>query len=398
MQNAHGGEGQLNVGPNGVQGAAGDGSLDQQAMHDPSGLGKFNLQDADYHSQSIANAVAAAAAAAQQQQQPPRSPAPMYPGPSTIPTNFSSGQINSAEALQQFQTTFWKAHMASIEDNVPDFKNHLLPLARIKKVMKSDPDVKVQMISAEAPILFSKACEVFITEITQRAWMNAEENKRRTLQRQDVSFAAQRSEMFDFLIDVVPREEFANKKTGPAKEEHVAAAVPSAQPSVNPQQANQNATAVASAVQQQQASAAPQPGVAQVQQQQAQTQQQAQQQAQTQPNAFYNESALHQYYAQQLAEAAGFPQAAAATPEQRQAYYQQIEREQFQWLQRQTNMGVPQQNAPQALPGQFGSPRVSAGINEGTPLSAQAQQHAQAGISHPQDLSGLKTESEQPIE
>ncbi|PIA14157.1 histone-fold-containing protein, partial [Coemansia reversa NRRL 1564] len=129
----------------------------------------------------------------------------MYPGASTIPTNFSSAQINSPEALQQFQAAFWKAHTASIEDNTPDFKTHLLPLARIKKVMKSDPDVKVQMISAEAPILFSKACEIFITEITQRAWMNAEENKRRTLQRQDVSFAAQRSEMFDFLIDVVPR-------------------------------------------------------------------------------------------------------------------------------------------------------------------------------------------------
>ncbi|KAJ1932726.1 hypothetical protein GGF37_006963, partial [Kickxella alabastrina] len=185
--------------------------------NDGSGLGKFNLNDNNYHPQTIASAVAAAAAAAasqqyQQQQQPPSSPAPMFPGPSTIPTNFSSSHINSAEALQQFQRDFWKAHMASIEDNVPDFKTHLLPLARIKKVMKSDPDVKVQMISAEAPILFSKACEIFITEISQRAWMNAEENKRRTLQRQDVSFAAQRSEMFDFLIDVVPREEFSTKK------------------------------------------------------------------------------------------------------------------------------------------------------------------------------------------
>ncbi|KAF9581878.1 hypothetical protein BGW38_000945 [Lunasporangiospora selenospora] len=43
--------------------------------------------------------------------------------------------------------------------------------------------------------------------------MHAEENKRRTLQRSDVASAASRSDQFDFLIDIVPREE-ANK---PAK-------------------------------------------------------------------------------------------------------------------------------------------------------------------------------------
>ncbi|KAF9172507.1 hypothetical protein BGX20_005496 [Mortierella sp. AD010] len=63
------------------------------------------------------------------------------------------------------------------------------------------------MISAEAPILFSKACEIFICEITRRAWLHAEENKRRTLQRSDVSNAVSRSDQFDFLIDIVPREE-----------------------------------------------------------------------------------------------------------------------------------------------------------------------------------------------
>ncbi len=38
------------------------------------------------------------------------------------------------------------------------------------------------MISAEAPVLFAKACEIFILELTLRAWMHTEENKRRTLQ------------------------------------------------------------------------------------------------------------------------------------------------------------------------------------------------------------------------
>lgn len=47
-----------------------------------------------------------------------------------------------------------------------DYKNSALPLARIKKIMKSDEDVR--MIAAEAPVLFAKACEMFILELTLR--------------------------------------------------------------------------------------------------------------------------------------------------------------------------------------------------------------------------------------
>lgn len=71
--------------------------------------------------------------------------------------------------------------------------------------MKADPEVK--MISAEAPILFAKGCDIFITELTMRAWIHAEDNKRRTLQRSDIAAALSKSDMFDFLIDIVPREE-----------------------------------------------------------------------------------------------------------------------------------------------------------------------------------------------
>jgi hypothetical protein len=38
------------------------------------------------------------------------------------------------------------------------------------------------MISAEAPVMFAKACEMFILELTLRSWIHTEENKRRTLQ------------------------------------------------------------------------------------------------------------------------------------------------------------------------------------------------------------------------
>ncbi|KAI9591234.1 CCAAT binding transcription factor component, partial [Syncephalis fuscata] len=108
-----------------------------------------------------------------------------------------------AQQHQQLMSTFWSGQIAEIETGHHDFKFHQLPLARIKKVMKADDDVK--MISAEAPILFAKACEIMIRELTMRAWIHAEENKRRTLQRSDIATAISKSDMFDFLIDIVPR-------------------------------------------------------------------------------------------------------------------------------------------------------------------------------------------------
>ncbi|RKP26228.1 histone-fold-containing protein, partial [Syncephalis pseudoplumigaleata] len=104
---------------------------------------------------------------------------------------------------QQLMNAFWTNQIAEIEAGPHDFKFHQLPLARIKKVMKADED----MISAEAPILFAKACEIMIRELTMRAWIHAEENKRRTLQRSDIATAISKSDMFDFLIDIVPRDE-----------------------------------------------------------------------------------------------------------------------------------------------------------------------------------------------
>ncbi|RDA87515.1 hypothetical protein CP532_1600 [Ophiocordyceps camponoti-leonardi (nom. inval.)] len=119
------------------------------------------------------------------------------------------GQMSVHQGLtgqyKDILTTYWQQTITHLESDTHDYKIHQLPLARIKKVMKADPEVK--MISAEAPILFAKGCDIFITELTMRAWIHAEENKRRTLQRSDIASALAKSDMFDFLIDIVPREE-----------------------------------------------------------------------------------------------------------------------------------------------------------------------------------------------
>ena len=110
-----------------------------------------------------------------------------------------------AQQHQQQLRMFWQQQMNEIE-NGSDFKNHQLPLARIKKIMKSDEDVR--MISSEAPVLFAKACEMFILELTLRSWIHSEENKRRTLQRNDIAAAITKTDIFDFLVDIVPRDDF----------------------------------------------------------------------------------------------------------------------------------------------------------------------------------------------
>ena len=63
------------------------------------------------------------------------------------------------------------------------------------------------MISAEAPILFAKACEMFISEITIKGFYNAEKFDRKTIQRKDIASAIARTETYDFLIDTIPKNE-----------------------------------------------------------------------------------------------------------------------------------------------------------------------------------------------
>ena len=124
-----------------------------------------------------------------------------------------------------------------------NWKIQTLPLARIKKIMKSEefilqelekerlqkaaeegkagdgekPSVKF-MISGEAPVLMSKACELLIRDLSFRAWRHTERNRRRTLQRQDLHAAVGESEVYDFLIDIVPRVTTAKTSAATAAE------------------------------------------------------------------------------------------------------------------------------------------------------------------------------------
>lgn len=53
--------------------------------------------------------------------------------------------VQAGEPLHEFLPAFWRRQIDAAEQETPDYRHPPLPLARIKKVMKSDPDVKVRM-------------------------------------------------------------------------------------------------------------------------------------------------------------------------------------------------------------------------------------------------------------
>jgi nuclear transcription factor Y gamma len=169
---------------------------------------------------SAATQSAAAAAAAAVPQ--PMELSPSAPGGSFMSDNLQLGENGEVggvvmdptseeflSKLNEALTEFWTEQLDEMKklgtdkvETEQDFKNHNdLPLARIKRIMKSDEDVR--MISAEAPVLFAKACEMFILEMTVRSWHYSENNKRKTLQKEDIREAIQRTDIFDFLVDVI---------------------------------------------------------------------------------------------------------------------------------------------------------------------------------------------------
>mmetsp|Transcript_9102 Transcript_9102/g.21661 ORF Transcript_9102/g.21661 Transcript_9102/m.21661 type:complete len:291 (+) Transcript_9102:132-1004(+) len=130
-------------------------------------------------------------------------------------------------------------NISRINPSAENWKIQTLPLARIKKIMKSEEFILQElekekqqkaaeegqpveseksgvkfMISGEAPVLMSKACELLIRDLSFRAWRHTERNRRRTLQRQDLHAAVGESEVYDFLIDIVPR--VSTSKSSPA--------------------------------------------------------------------------------------------------------------------------------------------------------------------------------------
>ncbi|KAK7340923.1 hypothetical protein VNO77_21641 [Canavalia gladiata] len=99
---------------------------------------------------------------------------------------------------------FWQKQLFNIQAAEASKNHQQLPLARIRRIMKSDAEV--QMLSAETPMLMAKACEIFIRELTFRAWMRAEESNKRILQPCDIANTIMQTHAFHFLTHLLPTD------------------------------------------------------------------------------------------------------------------------------------------------------------------------------------------------
>lgn len=116
-------------------------------------------------------------------------------------------------------SVFWKNSFQKLATSRFNLKTIKLPLARIKKLMKVEENVKI--VAAEVPILFSCVTEMFIEELTLRAWMSTEDGKRKILQASDIGFAAKTSPMYDFLFHIIPSNNYELKGQGDTKQHYM---------------------------------------------------------------------------------------------------------------------------------------------------------------------------------
>ncbi|KAF2488127.1 histone-fold-containing protein, partial [Neohortaea acidophila] len=80
-----------------------------------------------------------------------------------------------------------------------------LPLARVKKIIASDPDVS--NCSNNAAFMITVAAEMFIQHLVEQSYnvVKSERKPRRNIQYRDVANAVARAENLEFLTDVVPK-------------------------------------------------------------------------------------------------------------------------------------------------------------------------------------------------
>uniref|UniRef100_G1PCS6 DNA polymerase epsilon subunit 4 n=1 Tax=Myotis lucifugus TaxID=59463 RepID=G1PCS6_MYOLU len=81
--------------------------------------------------------------------------------------------------------------------SAPGARLSRLPLARVKALVKADPDVT--LAGQEAIFILARGPELFVETIAKDAYCCAQQGKRKTLQRRDLDNAIEAVDEFAFL-------------------------------------------------------------------------------------------------------------------------------------------------------------------------------------------------------
>ncbi|KAG2211649.1 histone-fold-containing protein [Mucor mucedo] len=98
------------------------------------------------------------------------------------------------------ETQETKSSQKTVTERVPG--TTILPLARIKRVIKEDKDVS--LINAEATFCIAYATELFMEYLVTEAFTKAKKEKRKTVYYRDLAGTVKEIEQFEFLEDVIP--------------------------------------------------------------------------------------------------------------------------------------------------------------------------------------------------
>ncbi|CAD6198406.1 unnamed protein product [Caenorhabditis auriculariae] len=91
--------------------------------------------------------------------------------------------------------------LAQMEEHIDEVLKTQLPIGRIKKICRLDPDVS--MMNNEALRLISKAAELFLIELGRAANTNAVMERRKTVQNKDINKCIVSRWTFAFLEDAL---------------------------------------------------------------------------------------------------------------------------------------------------------------------------------------------------
>lgn len=153
---------------------------------------------------------------AQFEEVPTKSPAPVRKNEATT-TKLAQMMMFQHDAIppskynsmKEMTEDFWLERKRKMNDLKEEemrtkSRNMSVPMARVKKIMRIDDDVRNFMIASDAPIFMAQAAEFFIEEMTAMGWQYVSEARRRILQKTDIATAVHQNDQFDFLIDFLP--------------------------------------------------------------------------------------------------------------------------------------------------------------------------------------------------
>jgi len=101
---------------------------------------------------------------------------------------------------QQMVEEFWRKKQHEIEA-IEDFGEHTIPMTRLRKVICAEKGK--MMMTFDTPSFLTKACEIFVQELSFHAWMRAKSHHRSIILDSDIAEAIYSINFYDFLNDIL---------------------------------------------------------------------------------------------------------------------------------------------------------------------------------------------------